>query len=769
MAETQYALISRWRLLSAVCLAVLLSGATPAFAEERSAVEGIVVDSQERPVSGAEVALEFPDGTAGIRHTGPEGRFRFEDVKSGPATLRVTAKGFEVLRQAMAGEDAGASLRLHLRIAPLRTGVTVTGSHPASLRTQVDEIYNRNKSISTLNGLDVANFNPVANYSALRLLPGVMTAAYGGRDRFSLPTHIRGGHAWGIVETIDDYPAINITPVNAEDGGYTAGFSSVIPSIAVESLSVATGGLGVSYGQASGGVVRNQIRRGSAGNITSSVRLEMLSLGEGIAMADTGGGFGRVDYYVAGQSSLADYGTAYDTFPRPIEGLRLGSGVAKVGVRVTQSSRWETMYAGGGERHDYFQNASIAGQPARREFHTDKSNHFLATRYNWRRSEDLDFGLGVTQNWFHENRIEDFAAGIPVGLSRRNRPQRATRAFSTFNWRTPITDSVSYTASGGGDFTWDRFRDTTASPISFSFREQAGYWRNSLAISRAVTLNGGVRVANIGNGFRNDARVLYDVGAAWIVPATQTRLFGSWSTGYKLNKAFYLWWGGGQFIRRHPAAGLDPSTTETTEVGLEQPISFGGKRTGRVRVSVFSARESDLFNFGDSHSGLPYYDDARTRGAELWTEWRIWRLRPFASFTWLRSYRDASTNPEAADVDLRFAPLPNYSAGFGSHVDLHPRLILSIYGYYDDGGVSQEMLNDEVMVTRYGSFSKINASLAWVASSRWSLFSRIENLFHRRDLGFDRTTIGPDGSARRTAGTQRDPGLVASGGVELRF
>ncbi|HEU0142585.1 MAG TPA: carboxypeptidase regulatory-like domain-containing protein [Bryobacteraceae bacterium] len=438
MAETRYALISRWCLLRAVCLAVLLSGAMPAFAEERTAVEGTVVDSQEKPVSGAEVALEFPDGTVETRHADPEGRFRFEDVKPGPATLRVTAKGFEVLRQAIAGKDAAATLRLHLRIAPLRTGVTVTDSHPADLRMQVDEIYNRNKSISTLNGLDLVNFNPVANYSALRLLPGVMTAAYGGRDRFSLPTHIRGGHAWGIVETIDDYPAINITPVNAEDGGYTAGFSSVIPSIAVESLSVATGGLGVSYGQASGGVVRNQIRRGSVGNITSSVRLEMLSLGEGIVMGDTGGGFGRVDYYVAGQSSLADYGTAYDTFPRPIEGLRLGSGVAKVGLRVTRSSRWETMYAGGGERHDYFQNATIAGQPARREFHTDKSNHFLATRYDWRRSEDLGFGLGVTQNWFHEDRIEDFAAGVPVGLSRRNRPQRATRAFSTFTGALPL-------------------------------------------------------------------------------------------------------------------------------------------------------------------------------------------------------------------------------------------------------------------------------------------------------------------------------------------
>jgi outer membrane cobalamin receptor len=284
-----------------------------------------------------------------------------------------------------------------------------------------------------------------------------------------------------------------------------------------------------------------------------------------------------------------------------------------------------------------------------------------------------------------------------------------------------------------------------------------------------VTLNAGVRVSNLNNGFRNDVRALYDAGAAWIAPVTETRLFGSWSTGYKLNKAFYLWWGNGQFIRREPATGLRPSGTATVELGAEQPVSFGGSRAGSVRVSVFQTRESDLFNFGNTATGIPFYDAARTRGAELWTEWRIWRLRPFASFTWLRSYRDASTNPNAANVDLRFAPLPNYASGFGAQVDLHPRLILSLSGFYDDGGVSQQMLNDQVLVTRYGSFSKVNASAAWMFSSRWGIFSRIENLLHRRDLGFDRTTINPDGTAQRIAGTQRDPGFVISAGFQVQF
>lgn len=139
--------------------------------------------------------------------------------------------------------------------------MTVVGT-AENLSREIDQIYDRNKSVTSLESQVLTNVSPVQNYAALRLLPGVMNAGAGGRDRFSVPTNIRGGHAWGTVETIDEYPAIGITPVSAEDGGYTAGFSSIIPAIAVQSLTVATGGLGVSYGQASGGVVRNYLRRG---------------------------------------------------------------------------------------------------------------------------------------------------------------------------------------------------------------------------------------------------------------------------------------------------------------------------------------------------------------------------------------------------------------------------------------------------------------------------------------------------------------------------
>src|SRR5690606_14417238 len=94
-----------------------------------------------------------------------------------------------------------------------------------------------------LNGATVQSLTPVNNYNLLRVIPGV-TGALNGKDRFGGPVAIRGGVTCGIAEAIDGYPSIDVVPVAAEDGGYTANVSSIIPSIALTSLGVETGALG---------------------------------------------------------------------------------------------------------------------------------------------------------------------------------------------------------------------------------------------------------------------------------------------------------------------------------------------------------------------------------------------------------------------------------------------------------------------------------------------------------------------------------------------
>lgn len=734
-----------------------------------ASLTGRVLDPAGAVVPGATVTVESAGGTRHTVTTNPSGVYSLPALEPGRYTLTVSLPAF---REARATVDLAARQQavrhVSLEILPVEGSVTVEADAVDAIRATVADHYNRNKTVTAMEGKTVVDYSPVANYDALRLLPGVMSA--GQKDRFSAPSHLRGAGAWGQVEQVDDYPSINITPVSAEDGGYTASFSSIIPSLALNNLTLATGGLGVSYGQASGGIVRSGIKRGSARGPRSTIRVEGMGIGEGVLQADTGGVIGNFDYYAAGQTVQGDYGDKFATYARPMDGLSLFSGLVKAGYKVGANGRAEALVIAGDETHDYYTLAfsQPLNRNQRRDFHTDKSNVFAAARYDQRPSSNLVFGAGITHNRFHENRIEDTFDGTAVGLSRRNRPQQATRVFANGDYHTTLRQGLTYNATVGVDLTWDRYRDITTTPLSFSFREQSVYYRNSLVIGPALTINAGIRASAVNDGFKTRTPVLFDGGAAYALP-TKTLLKASYSTGYKVNKAFFLWWGNGLFIQRPGSEGLRPSKTDTLELGVEQTLLSTSRSSGLVRVSYYRTDEVDLFNFGNTGNGVPFYDDARIRGTEVWSEWRFARVRPFGSFTWLRTERTRSTNPAATNVDLRFTPLPNYAASFGTGIDVTSRLYAAIMGNYDGGGVSEQVVNDDIAVTRFESFVKVNASANYKVSERITLTLRLENLFNARDLGYSRSVLGSDGSSQRITGTQRDPGTIVGGGLQVRF
>ena len=758
--------VLRW-----TCVLALVWAAAAQNADAKTSLQGRVEDETGAVIAGAAVRLLSADGAVRTAvRSAMDGSFAISGQPPGEYRLQVTAPGFATWTNGVRLEaGAPSEAVVSMKLASLNSAVNVEAPAGDPLRAAVEADYNQNKSSTSVLGGTAVEWNPVANYDVLRLLPGVMSPAGGGKDRFSVPTNIRGAGAWGTVETVDDYPGANITPVSAEDGGYTASFSSIIPGIALRSVTLATGGLGVSFGQAAGGVVRSTIKQGAPGRQMTSLRAEGTAVGqgEGSVMGDTGGGIGRFDYYIAGQSVVGEYGDAFSTYARPIRDLRLYSGLVKAGYRVAPGSRLEGMFIGGNENHSYFQNALVQGRTIRRDYHTEKENYFAAARYDYRPSDDTVFGAGLTHSRFHENRVEDAADGTPVGISRRNRPQWATRGFLNTTLRRDVNSDFVYSGSGGAELTWDRFSDITTIPIGFSFREQAGYWRNTATVFKRLSLIGGVRLSFLNNGMRDLRRTTYDIGASYLLP-TQTRLKFSRSSGFKLNKAFYLWWGNGAFIQRSPRLGLDPSETGTWEASVEQNISTLG-RSGLVRATYFHTTEQQLFNFGSTPNGVPFYDAARAEGVELWSERRVGRLRPFASFTHLQNRRIGSTNPAATNVDLRFAALPSRAAGFGTHVDATRRLLFVVLGYFDSGGIQEQVVNDSIIVTRFGSFTKVNASGSFLLTERLSLTARIENLLNRHDLGYSRSVLNPDGSTQRVSGTQRDPGIIFAGGFQYRF
>lgn len=611
---------------------------------------------------------------------------------------------------------------------------------------------------TTLDGDTVQALTPVNNYNLLRMIPGV-TGGLNGKDRFGGPVSIRGGVTWGVVEAIDGYPSIDVVPVAAEDGGYTANISSIIPSIALAGLSVETGALGVAHGQATGGVIRSRLKRGDAANPYSTLHAEYNTVGEAVFMAETSGGHDAWDYYGAIQTVRGDYGDAYETHSRPLQELQLYSGLAKIGYRPSEEGRFELLAVGGVEDHDYYRERD----GARTNYHTEKENAFVGVRYDHVTSAGLRWDVGATLNNFHETRINEDS-----GQSERNRPQRAFKLFANLSDTYEPGQDWRWVTIHGVEYTDDYFSDITGEDRRFDFGETSAYTRHSLTWREWVTFNAGLRAARIDNGFRNVDELAHNVGLAIDVPRVGQIHFSHYS-GYRLNKAFYLWWGGGSNIERDPAQGLDPSESETWEIGWRREFTFNGG-IGHVRLTYFETTESHLFNFGNTGTGVPYYDEGESQGFEAWAEWNPRpEIRLFAGYSHLGNRRVDSTNPDASNLDLRFTPIPEDTASVGLSWQFAERWQWTLAGNYDSGA-QREFYDQGVReIEQFASFFRIDTALAWQVNDRWMLFGRIENLLNEKDLGYTAVRQESDGTSTRNEATQEDPGILFAFGGQLRF
>lgn len=602
----------------------------------------------------------------------------------------------------------------------------------------------------------VESLTPVNNYNMLRMLPGV-NGGLNNKDRFGGPVSIRGGVTWGVVEAIDAYPSVNIVPVSAEDGGYTANLSSIIPSIALSNIGIDTGDLGVRYGQATGGVVKTQIKRGSAADPYSGFQTEYNTIGEVIGMAETSGGAGKWDYYAAVQTVQGDYGDAYDTHSRQLQELELYSGLTKIGFKPTEAGRIELLTVGGTEDHEYYNSGNAS------DYHTEKDNVFVGLRYDHVMDSGLKWDVGATYNYFHENRINDV-----TGLSERDRPQASTKFFANLSDHFELSEDWQLSTVNGVEHGEDHFSDNTTVTKRFEFAESAVYTRNSLQWKDVWTFNGGLRGAQIDNGYRDVDQLAYNAGVAVNLDGLG-EFHVSRFTGYRLNKAYYLFWGGGANIDRAPYRGVDPSETETWEIGWNRDFTLGDG-SGNIRLTYFESEESNLFNFGDNGTGVPYYDEGEASGIEAWIEWQAMEtLNLFAGYSHVENERVGSTNPTAANLDLRYTPLPEHSASVGFNWRFAPAWELSTTATYDSGSQREFYDLGAREVETFESFIRVDAALSWQVNENWMLYGRVENLLDEKDLGYSSVREESDGTTTRNNATQEDPGILFAVGARVQF
>jgi TonB family protein len=216
----------------------------------------VALHGGDEPLAGARVEARLADGTVREARTGEDGLFRLEDLPAGPLALRIVAPGFgevEAQEQVQGGEAVEVVYRLR---APRPSGeVVVQAARP-----------DREVTRRTMDRRELGLI-PGTNGDALRAVqaqPGV-----GRAPGLNAVLIVRGTRPQSTVVFIDGV----WVPMVYHFGG----FSSVVPTEALESIDLYPGNFSARYGRAMGGAIEVKTRALAPDGKTSGlVQVDMI-------------------------------------------------------------------------------------------------------------------------------------------------------------------------------------------------------------------------------------------------------------------------------------------------------------------------------------------------------------------------------------------------------------------------------------------------------------------------------------------------------------
>lgn len=759
----------RWR--KAIGAGVLAVLAVAAVADSANAQEGIVI--QGRVVAEDGVGVDAAQVIAVERETGGRygdvadegGNFRIEGLEPGVYRLEVRAVGQRIRTGTTVAVAVGEtrSVDLELEAAPIALeGVDVTGVS----RDRFEETYAATRVEGGVDGEEVSAFNPANPYDALRLVPGV---TYASGSRFGKPARIRGASSWATADVIEDFPSIREAGIGAEDGGFTADFGSIIPSIALAGIEVKKGSLGVLYGgDADGGVIVNKLRRGTREGVLGGW-LETSPLGETVYMADAGTASDDYDVYFAGKLLEGDYQDFVDERGRNLAADDLASGLVRAGWEPLENARLEFIGIGGRDRIHYSLpqrddastpiDESRATSPDR--FRTTNTSAFYGTTFDHAVSNAFGYEVGYS---LFEQRAVRFS--LTDDRAHRDRPETTHTGFGNAYWN--VTPAAGVDASVKTGFEWTRHRqaeEANGSDKVQRFEDRAAFAAGTLVFGQALTLSGGSRFVAVSDDYRGDDGFwVYDAGAAYEFDSTGTRLIASRSTGYSRFKGFAYFFGGVE-----AAGGYAPARTATLEGSVEQAIPMAAG-TGRITATLFQLETKGVPIFAGSSAGGIITQDTEARGVELSADLPLGPLGVAGSFSWQDAEVVATEHPNALNVGSTAGWIPRYTAALGISATPTNAIDLALMAAYDDGGRHQTLdpLSDEVSVATSHAFTRLNAAAAWWLLPTISLRVRLENILDQKDLGYTLQTVAPDGTLSTRESVALDPGRILFVGFEYR-
>ena len=191
----------------ALALAIMLAISGSVHATVFGELQGIVHDSQHRPIAGAQITVRAEDSHfLQVAHTDTDGHFAFSALPLGAYKLTIQSTGFESLQQTITVFSDSSPI-IHFQLHP--------GSAEESIHvTAQTEVVNANSVTPTtlVNRHDIAKTPGADRTDSLAMITNYVPGAYIVHDML----HVRGGHqvSWEIdgVEIPNTNIASNLGP-----------------------------------------------------------------------------------------------------------------------------------------------------------------------------------------------------------------------------------------------------------------------------------------------------------------------------------------------------------------------------------------------------------------------------------------------------------------------------------------------------------------------------------------------------------------------------
>ena len=270
-----------------------------------------------------------------------------------------------------------------------------------------------------------------------------------------------------------------------------------------------------------------------------------------------------------------------------------------------------------------------------------------------------------------------------------------------------------------------------ASTTQADLRNNALYLQDQIQLTEDMSGTLGIRSDDHDNF---DREITYRLAMAYQLRATDTRLRGSYGTGFKAPTANQLH---GQSVSSFGVfngnPNLTPETSKGWEVGMDQTLAGDTLRLG---LTYYRNRISDLITFTPNFTTLENKDSVDTSGIEAYVHWVI-----NESLTTQLDFAHTHAQDRNTGEELRRRPFNKATLAF----DFQATTKLGWHA--ETTFVDRRYDTDAVAFSRIlrPSYTLTNISAQYQIDSHWQYFLRVTNLFDRdyeEPDGFEQPGIG---------------------------